>query len=232
MRIAILEDETTLAEQVSGLLSTAGYICHAFVTGSALITALKRDTFDLLVLDWNLPDISGIEVLRWMRENVQTPPPALFFTSRSDEADVVRALDLGADDYVMKPIQPGVLLARVRALLRRSFPAQNMPIQEFDRFRFDTSRSSIAIGQTDVPVTQKEFALALLLFQNTNRIMSRSYLLERVWGSKPDLQTRTLDAHVSRIRIKLGLRPDAGYRLAPVYSHGYRLEKFEPQPED
>jgi DNA-binding response OmpR family regulator len=232
MRIAILEDEHALAEQIARVTTLGGHVSHIFHTGTSLITALKRDTFDLLILDWNLPDVSGVEVLVWAKENVRTPPPVLFITSRSDEADVIRALDLGADDYLVKPIQAGEMLARVRALLRRSFPFRPEDVQVFGRYSFDRIHSMVSVDGGEVQVTQKEFTLALLFFQNTNRALSRAYLLETVWGSKPDLQTRTLDAHVSRIRAKLGLRPEAGYRLAPVYSHGYRLEKFGDDVED
>lgn len=231
MRIAILEDDPALADQMSHALQGAGHSSQLFRTGGALVTALKRDTFDMLVLDWNLPDMSGVDVLGWARDHLESVPPILFVTSRGDEADIVRALDLGADDYVVKPIKVAELQARVGALLRRSFPAQAADFQQFGDIRFDMSRQSVLIGGEDIVVTNKEFSLALLLFQNLDRPLSRAYLLDKIWGVSPDLQTRTLDAHVSRIRSKLRLRPEAGYRLAPVYSYGYRLEKFAGEPE-
>ena len=231
MRIAILEDDPALADQMAHALEDTGHGTHLFRTGAALVTALKRDTFDLLLLDWNLPDMSGVDVLTWAREHLESVPPVLFVTSRGDEADIVRALNLGADDYVVKPIKVAEFQARVGALLRRSFPAQAADIQDFDDIRFDLSRQVVVVRGAEVIVTNKEFSLALLLFQNLDRPLSRAYLLDKIWGVSPDLQTRTLDAHVSRIRSKLRLRPEAGYRLAPVYSYGYRLEKFEGEPE-
>lgn len=231
MRIAILEDDPALADQMTHALEDAGHGAHLFRTGAALVTALKRDTFDLLLLDWNLPDMSGVDVLSWAREHLESVPPVLFVTSRGDEADIVRALNLGADDYVVKPIKVAEFQARVGALLRRSFPAQAADIQDFDGIRFDLGRQVVVVGGMEVVVTNKEFSLALVLFQNLDRPLSRAYLLDKIWGVSPDLQTRTLDAHVSRIRSKLGLRPEAGYRLAPVYSYGYRLERFEGAPE-
>jgi DNA-binding response OmpR family regulator len=192
-----------------------------------LVTALKRDTFDLLLLDWKLPDMSGVDVLSWARERPESVPPVLFVTSRADEADIVRALNLGAHDYVVKPIKVAEFQARVGALLRSSFPAQAADAHDFDGIRFDLGRQIVVVGDMEVVVTNKEFSLALVLFQNLDRPLSRAYLLDKIWGVSPDLQTRTLDAHVSRIRSKLGLRPEAGYRLAPVYGYGYRLEKFE-----
>jgi len=226
MRIAILEDDPALAGQMSHALQGDGHGSHVFRTGTALVTALKRDTFDLLVLDWNLPDMSGIDVLGWVREHLASIPPILFVTSRGDEIDIVRALNLGADDYVVKPIRVAELQARVGALLRRSFPAQADDVQTFGDIRFDLARQIVIVRDDEVVVTLKEFSLALLLFQNLDRPLSRAYLLDKIWGISPDLQTRTLDAHVSRIRSKLGLRPESGYRLSPVYSYGYRLEKF------
>lgn len=231
MRIAILEDDPALAEQMARALENDGHGSQLFRTGAALVTALKRDTFDMLVLDWNLPDMTGIEVLSWARERLPSVPPILFVTSRGDEEDIVRALNLGADDYVVKPIKVAELQARVGALLRRSFPNHTADIQDFDDLRFDLGRQSVIMDGTEVAVTSKEFSLALLLFQNLDRPLSRAYLLDKIWGISPDLQTRTLDAHVSRIRAKLGLRPEAGYRLAPVYSYGYRLEKLAGEPE-
>jgi DNA-binding response OmpR family regulator len=231
MRIAILEDDPALADQMLHALQGAGHGGQLFRTGAALVTALRRDTFDMLVLDWNLPDMSGVDVLGWARDHLESVPPVLFVTSRGDEADIVRALDLGADDYVVKPIKVAELQARVGALLRRSFPVQAADFQQFGDIRFDVGRQTVLIGGEEIVVTNKEFSLALLLFQNLDRPLSRAYLLDKIWGVSPDLQTRTLDAHVSRIRSKLKLRPEAGYRLAPVYSYGYRLEKVAEEPE-
>src|SRR3982751_3814490 len=118
MRIAILEDDPALADQMAHALESAGHSPHQFRTGASLVTALKRDTFDLLVLDWNLPDMTGIDVLGWAREHLESVPPVLFVTSRGDEADIARALNLGADDYVVKPIKVAEFQARVSALLR------------------------------------------------------------------------------------------------------------------
>jgi DNA-binding response OmpR family regulator len=131
----------------------------------------------------------------------------------------------------VKPIKVAEFQARIGALLRRSFPAQAAEIQDFDDIRFDLGRQVVVVGGVEVVLTNKEFSLALVLFQNLDRPLSRAYLLDKIWGVSPDLQTRTLDAHVSRIRSKLRLRPEAGYRLAPVYSYGYRLEKFAGVPE-
>jgi DNA-binding response OmpR family regulator len=231
MRIAIVEDDPALAEQMSRVLEEAGHAVECFRTGSAAVSSFRRDTVDLLVLDWNLPDMSGLDVLGWAREHVKGVLPVLFVTSRADETDIVRALDHGADDYIVKPVKVAELQARVAALLRRSFPAQVADVQDYGRIRFDLKRQRAFVDGEEVTLTSKEFNLAILLFQNLDRSLSRGYLLEKIWGVTVHLATRTLDAHVSRIRAKLNLRPEAGYRLAPVYSYGYRLERLAGEPK-
>ncbi|PZQ63231.1 MAG: DNA-binding response regulator [Phenylobacterium zucineum] len=227
MRIAILEDDEAQAVAVSGLLSDAGHNCSAFRTSQLLMKALRRDTFDLLLLDWNLPDLSGIEMIAWVRENNAAPPPILLLTSRSDEADVVTGLNAGADDYVIKPAPGSVLLARVAALLRRAYPDHSAGgVEEFDGYRFDVPAGVLTVDGEVLALTAKEFGLAHMLFRNTHRALSRTHLLEAVWGRNPDLPSRTLDMHISRIRSKLRLRPENGFRLTPVYSYGYRLERL------
>lgn len=229
MRIAALDDDPAQLEAVERVLINAGHRCQTFCLAKTLMTALRRDTYDLLLLDWNLPDVSGVDTVRWVTQNVDNPPPMLLLTSRSSEADVVEGLNAGADDYVVKPVQPSVLAARVQALLRRAYPSKPVErIESFGEYAFDTAAETVSIGGAPAPaLTAKEFCLGLLLFRNTHRALSRAHLLEAVWGRNPDLPTRTLDMHISRVRAKLGLRPESGFRLAPVYSYGYRLERLE-----
>jgi len=174
--------------------------------------------------------MSAADVLRWARDHVENVPPVLFILDRGRAADVLRVINRGANDYVVKPIRPAELQRRVAALLRRTIPTQAADVEQFGEVRFDAGRQTVLLGTESVLLTNKEFSLALLLFQNLDRPLSRAYLLDQIWGINPDLQTRTLDAHVSRIRSKLRLRPEAGYRLAPLYSYGYRLEKLAGEP--
>jgi len=228
MRIAVLEDDGALAEHVSTTLEGAGHVVQGFSDGKALLARLKRETFDMLVLDWNVPEVAGIDVLRWARQHLDGPLPILFLTSRNDEADIVQALDLGADDYVAKPVRGGELVSRVNALLRRSYPAPAKDVERFDGHVFDHRSCTASVDNETVALTPKEFELGLLLFRNIDRAMSRSYVMDAIWGHDPDLMTRTLDVHISRVREKLKLRPALGYKLVPVYSYGYRLEKIDP----
>jgi len=224
MRVAILEDDLALASYVEKSLSEAGHRCDLYSDGQLLVRALRRETFDLLILDWNVPGLSGHGVLQWMKANLEKCPPSLMLTSRSAEEDIVEGLQAGADDYVIKPVTPPVLLARVNAVARRAYPSTAGGIETFGNYRFDVRAENVDLHGQPIALTAKEFALALLLFRNTHRAMSRAYIFESLWGRNPDLPTRTLDAHVSNVRTKLNLRPANGYKLVPIYAYGYRLE--------
>lgn len=190
-----------------------------------MLHQLRRESFDMLILDWQVPDLSGTEVLQWVREKLSTTLPVLFMTSRSAENDIIAGLDAGADDYMIKPLRRGELVARVQALLRRAYPGQTAEeISQFGVYKFETRACKASVNDVPVEMTQKEFDLALLLFRNLGRPLSRAYILEAVWTRDVDIPSRTMDTHISRVRSKLALRPENGYRLAPVYSYGYRLE--------
>ena len=207
MRIAVLDDDVAQADLVCQSLAVDGHDCHAFAEGRALVKHLRRQTFDLLVLDWNVPDMSGEEVLHWVRQSLSDRLPVLFMTSRSRETDIASMLNKGADDYVVKPVASGVLLARVRSLLRRAYQLNQMATKEiFGEF---------------------EFELALLLFRHLSQPLSRAHILEAIWRQDVDIPSRTMDTHVSMLRAKLGLRPEHGYRLTPIYGYGYRLERSD-----
>ncbi|MFT3968168.1 MAG: response regulator transcription factor [Sphingobium sp.] len=225
MRIGVLEDDVELAKQLEELLAGAGYRCFLFQSGQKLINFLRHETVDLLLIDWNIPDVSGISVVRWVQENLEIHPPTLMLTSRTDEEDIVAALRSGADDYVIKPMQPGVLLARIESIRRRAYPEPRTGSTErYGDYVFDLRLENVRLKGMEIVLTAKEFALALMLFRNMHRALSRSYIFEALWGRSPELQTRTLDSHISKVRTKLNLRPENGLKLVPVYAYGYRLE--------
>ena len=226
MRVAVLEDDPADAELIARALEPAGHNSVNFESGRAMLAKLRQETFDLLILDWNLPDVSGVEIAVWARAHLSPTPPILMVTARTRAQDIVEGLNAGADDFLVKPLESSVFRARVHALLRRAYPAApGGRVEAFGPFVFDPLSQTVTRDGVQVQLTAKAYALALLFFQNVNRALGRPYLLETVWGRNPDLATRTLDAHVSKIRLKLGLRPANGYRLAPVYSYGYRLER-------
>jgi DNA-binding response OmpR family regulator len=230
MRIAVLDDDSEQREFLDSLITEAGFSCHLFPSAENFINLSRRENFDLLIVDWGLPGLSGLQLTSWVRHHLGGRLPILMLTCRAEASDIVEGLNAGADDYIVKPFQPGVLMARVRALLRRAWAQPSGgAVVSVEGYAFDGRAETVAFDGKTVVLTSKEFALALLMFQNLHRTLSRGYMLEAIWGRNPDLPTRTLDMHVSRIRTKLGLRPERGYRLAPVYSYGYRLERLESE---
>ena len=231
MRLAILDDDRELCARVASVMRNAGHAAYEFHSGEALRRALRRESYDLLLLDWELPDLSGIELLTWARSTLPSPPPVIMMTGRTGDGDIVQGLDVGADDYVTKPVNTAVLKSRVEAVLRRSYGSVAGPsIETFGDHVFDPMAMTATVRGAEIDLTAKEFGLAMLLFRNLNRPLSRAHIMETVWGRNPDIASRTLDAHVSQIRGRLGLRPEHGRRLASVYSFGYRLEQIAPAP--
>lgn len=228
MRIALLEDDTFQAEALTVWLEAADHQVSVRHDCAGFRAALAEADFDLAILDWVLPDGSGLEVLDWLRAERGDAMPVLFITQRDREEDVVTALEHGADDYMAKPVKPLELLARVTALARRA-QARTGQVLEFGPYRIDTASRTLYRDQDRIDLTHKEFDLALYLFRNLGRLISRARLLEAVWGTKAELNTRTVDTHVSRLRNKLGLAPERGWKLGAVYQHGYRLERLAPE---
>ena len=227
MRIAVLDDDRSQSDLVCQVLTTAGHACHAFESGKDMLNQLRRESYDMLIIHWQIPNLSGAEVIRWARDRLPANLPVLFMTSRSSEDDIIAGLAAGADDYMIKPIRRGELVARVQALLRRAYPTQNAVEQiRFGQYMFEPRTGRLTMDSKLIELTQKEFDLALLFFRNIGRPLSRAYILEAVWARDVEIPSRTMDTHVSRVRTKLQLRPQYGFKLAPVYSYGYRLEQI------
>jgi DNA-binding response OmpR family regulator len=227
MRIAIVDDDLSQHELITQSLDGLGHTVHCFANGANFLRDLSRESFDLLVLDWQLPDTEGPLLLKKMREHQRMP--VLFVTSRASEEDIVTALSAGADDYMVKPLRKHELVARVQALLRRAYPAANQgKLVSFEGYTFDTVATTVKTSADEIVLTQKEFDLALIFFRNLGKPLSRAHIMESVWGRDDDVPTRTMDTHVSRVRSRLNLRPEQGYRLSPVYSYGYRLDRVSP----
>lgn len=227
MRIALLEDEQDQADLVCAWLTAAGHNCHVYLLGKDLVREAQRETFDMFLLDWEVPGMSGADVLVWIRANIAEPVPVLFVTARQREEDIVHALSSGADDYMIKPLGKLELLARIDALGRRARQRQKPDegVLEFGPLIIDCPSRQVKLDGAEVAMTQKDYELALFLLRNIGRLLSRGHILEAVWGQSADINTRTVDTHVSRIRGKLQLTPERGWRLSAVYQHGYRLER-------
>lgn len=227
MRIAVLDNDRGQADTICQVLSGAGHTCQAFESGKDLLAQLRKDSTDLLIMDWQVADMSGAEALRRAKEKMAANTPTMFLANTSAEDDMVAGVTAGADDFLVKPLRRGELAARVSALLRRAYPSQNGSEQlTFGPYTFETRPGRLLMDGQPVDVTHKEFYLALLFFRNMGRPLSRAYIHESVWVRETAVPSRTMDTHVSRVRNKLQLRPENGFRLVPVYSYGYRLEKL------
>lgn len=229
MNIALLEDDPDQRDLAALWLSHGGHQVTSFATTGDLIRDLGARRYDMLVLDWSLPDGTGGDVLTWLRNRPGVQPPAIVLTSRDQEAHVVEGLNSGADDYLVKPARPAELLARISALGRR-VRTRGPQVLELGGYRVDLMQHRIAIDGAPVDLTQKEFDLGVYLFQNPGVLLSREHLLNRVWGKTVDVTTRTVDTHVSRLRRKLRLDGQGPLRLTPVYGQGYRLDVSESPP--
>lgn len=226
MRIALLEDDLDQSVLLSRWLAEAGHQVSEFADGSDFLRAVLRDSYDLLLLDWELPGISGFDVLRRYRrserrgENDYTP--IVFITIKGREANLVQALEAGADDYIVKPVRRRELLARIKAVTRKVFGEGEL--RHTAPFVFDEDKRTISVDGEVIELTYREYDLALFLFRKQGRVISRTHLLESIWGRHGgDLHTRTVDTHISRLRKKLGLE-ERGWKLTAVYQQGYRLE--------
>jgi len=225
MNIASLEDDFAQAQLIQQVLTTAGHACTVFATGEELLAVLqKAQPFDLLIIDWEIPDISGLEIVRWVRVHLGYEIPVMFLTNRIQEEDLVLGLQAGADDYMLKPMRSGELLARVKALLRRSgLPDRAEEGFQVGAYQIDTVEGIIRLRGKAVPLAPKEFDLAVLFFRNPWRLFSRDVLSTLIWNREIPPTSRTLDTHLSNIRQKLELRPEHGVSLTSSYALGYRL---------
>ncbi len=224
MRIALLDDDADIRNSVGGWLTDAGHAVQTFGVSRDFMRDAGRESFDLFLLDSNLPDIDGPDVLRWLRTDRSDDTPVIFITARDSEQDIVSALAGGADDYLVKPVRRAELIARIGALMRRMRPTPTDDVLEVGPYRFEPAHKRLSLDGEEIALTEKEFDLALFLFRNLGRLLSRGHLLEAVWGRNPSLATRTVDTHVSRVRSKLQIKPERGFRLVPTYNYGYRLE--------
>jgi len=222
--VLVVEDEPDIRRLVVLHLERDGFRCRTATNGPDALREAKTAVPDLVVLDLMLPELDGLEVCRRLRSDTSTAAvPIIMLTAKSDEVDRVVGLEVGADDYVGKPFSPKELVARVRAVLRRSRPHHAPRVLSAGPVALDPARHAVTLHGRAVELTPKEFDLLQALLEAAERVLSREHLLNRVWGyaRADEIESRTVDVHVRRLRAKLG---DAGSRIATVKTVGYRLE--------
>jgi len=223
-RVLVVDDEADIVALVAYHLVKAGYRVSTASSGPDAIAAARQERPALVVLDLMLPGASGYDVLEQLRNQPATRDIAvLMLTARREEQDRIRGLSLGADDYLTKPFSPPELVLRVGAILRRMSAGGSGPtdILNVGAITIDREEHRVSVGGSLVELTPTEYKLLLILAERRGRVQSRAHLLETVWEAAPDIQTRTVDMHVQRLRTKLG---DAGDLIETVRGFGYRLK--------
>ncbi len=224
-RILIIEDEDALALLLRYNLESEGYVVERTQNGEAAETLMREQVFDLVVLDWMLPGISGIELCRRLRAKSGTERlPVIMLTARGEEVDRVRGLSTGADDYIVKPFSVPEFLARVKALLRRSAPNAAVHLLRAGDIELDRETCRVQRGGADVHLGPTEFKLLEYLMRKPGRVFTREQLLDGVWGNDAYLDDRTVDVHVGRLRKVLSRegQPDP---IRTVRGVGYSFDE-------
>jgi len=223
-RVLIVEDEPDIRELLVFHLEREGYHVTKSKSGAEAVRLAHASPPDLVLLDLMLPEMDGLEVCRRLRRDPVTQAiPIVMLTARGDEVDRVLGLEMGADDYVVKPFSPRELIARIRAVLRRARPAPGTAPITVGRLSIDPAAHTVTVGGAPVTLTRREFDLLRALVEARGRVLSREFLLDHVWGytAAGEIESRTVDVHVRRLRQKLGTE---GQRIGTVTGVGYRLE--------
>jgi phosphate regulon transcriptional regulator PhoB len=231
-RIVIIEDEADIVEMVRYNFRKAGFEVESFGRGREGLEALRRNPPDLLLLDIMLPDEDGLSICRQLRaEERLRELPVIFLTARGEEVDRIVGLEIGADDYVVKPFSPRELVARVKAILRRQArAAEKGEVVEIRGLRLDARTQDVSVRGSAVELSALEFKLLHFLASRPRQIFSREKLLDEVWGRDCSVTPRTVDVHIRRLREKIEARPEEPEYIGTVRGAGYRM--LADAPED
>jgi two-component system, OmpR family, phosphate regulon response regulator PhoB len=231
LRICVVEDDRSQRALLKVWLDAQGYEVEAIESGRELLKLLETKVFHLLILDWNLPDIQGDQLLQRVKRAKPTLP-VIFQTVHDHEDDIVRMLDAGADDYLVKPLGKATLLARTRAVLRRvQTPLEMTNNLNVGGIRLNRVAQTLRTAATTIECGEKEFAIAWYLAQRVGQVVLRQQLLADIWERNADVETRTVDMYVSRLRSKLRQANADEWHVQSIYGTGYRLEIIELEPE-
>lgn len=220
--IYIVEDDQNIREIETFALKNSGYQIQDFENAKEFYRAVKEKKPDGVLLDIMLPDEDGMEILQKLRKNPETKRlPIIMVTAKSTELDRVKGLDLGADDYIVKPFGVMELISRVKALLRRTGGEEQEKILAVDEIVLDDERHLVFAGDRQCDLTYKEYELLRLLMQNRGIVLSRDLIMDRIWDMNCDVESRTLDVHLKTLRAKLG---DSASHIKTIRNVGYRME--------
>lgn len=231
LTIGILEDDPTLRRFYDHALARAGHLVRSYRLVADFMFALQHERFDAFLLDWHLPDATAAVPLRWIREQLGWAVPVIVISADGSEQSVVRAFTMGADEYLVKPVRVPEAAARIEAHLRRLTRRPPQPLR-FGPFEVNPEDGVLRVAGDPVPLTPKQFDVAALLFRNPGRLFTRMELMHQVWGTTADLETRTVDSHVSQLRRKASLDGRYGWAIRSVYGRGYRLEQVTGPVDD
>jgi phosphate regulon transcriptional regulator PhoB len=223
-KVLVIDDEKDIVSLLRYHLEKSGFQCLEGMDGTTALRLVREHHPDLLILDLMLPGMDGLEICRILRQDAATARlPILMLTAKAEEVDRVVGLEVGADDYVVKPFSPRELVARVRAILRRAHEPADLSIRRAGELEVDESRHSVAVQGTPVELTAKEFGLLCALMRANGRVLNREQLLEGVWGyaDAAEIESRTVDVHIRRLREKLG---SEAKRIMTVKGVGYRFD--------
>jgi two-component system response regulator RegX3 len=223
-RVLVVEDEDSFSEAIAFMLRKEGFEVAIATDGNAALVEFHQNGADIVLLDLMLPGLSGTEVCREIRKTSKVP--VIMVTAKDSEIDKVVGLELGADDYVTKPFSSRELIARIKAVLRRTSEAteDSSDVIELGRIRIDVERHSVSVAGEVIKLPLKEFDLLLMLMRNAGRVLTRGQLIDRIWGSDYVGDTKTLDVHVKRLRAKLEPDPANPVNILTVRGLGYKFE--------
>lgn len=224
-RILVVEDEPSIREVVSLYLRRAGYQVTIVGDGRAALESLSSEPPDLVVLDLMLPEVDGLEITRWLRQQGDTP--IIMLTARREEPDRIAGLEMGADDYVVKPFSPQELVSRVRAVLRRTrglTPGSGEQPLVYGDLHIDPQSRLVEVGGVEKPLTAKEFDLLWTMARHPRQVFTRDQLLDLVWGLSEYIDPSTVTVHVRRLREKIEPDPGSPVHVRTVWGVGYRFE--------
>ncbi|MES2529821.1 MAG: response regulator transcription factor [Pseudomonadota bacterium] len=226
LRIAAVNAHEASLENMRSTVDALGYEFQGFERSQEFRQALQRQAFDLLLLEWHLPDLGGAELIHWLRDEMGNQMPAMVIARRATKKDLIAGLYAGADVFLAAP-EAHEVSARLEALIRRAFPLRNAATKTFGPYRFLPEARVLQLHDEIIDLQFREYDLARFMFQNLGRLLTRKRICDAVWGMSLDPRSRALDTRMSRIRTRLHICPANGFVLSASYGQGYRLDAVD-----